>query len=127
MAIMEVTCSAPCAPPVRIACATGAGLGGHDFHAFIDGVILVVDPFAEEGLRREIEMAGAPAPTQRYADAHYVLGRMIDRFLFGQKAKRLELLNLAVIPRQLLQVPLAAQIQSAVARPQIAAVAIACE
>lgn len=65
----------------------GKGLSGHDFHAFVDAVILVVDPFAEEGLRREIEGGGEIPQNVNPAthDAHYILGRMIPHWARTQR------------------------------------------
>jgi Double-GTPase 2 len=57
------------------------GLSGHDFHRIVDGVILIVDPFAEESLRGRIAAdypnglpAGInPAPY----DANFILDRAL--------------------------------------------------
>ncbi len=56
------------------------GVSGHDFHDFIDGAILVVDPTSEEGLRSK---AGVAARGGRGAEE--VLSRMIH---FWQRRRR---------------------------------------
>ncbi len=68
--------------------AGGEGVAMHDFHAIVDGVILVVDPFAETGVRHAVATAGLTLPAAVNAapqDALYILGRMIP---FWVRARR---------------------------------------
>lgn len=63
---------------IQAGASQGEGLGGHDFHAHIDGVILTVDPWAEQGLSTQVR-ANPEVKAAGY-DAHYVLSRMISHW-----------------------------------------------
>jgi hypothetical protein len=61
--------------------AGATGITGHDFHQFVDGVLLVVDPFAEAGLRQPLAAGRSAAEVKRANpaphDVSYILGRML--------------------------------------------------
>lgn len=54
-----------------------AALGSHTFHRFIDGILFVVDPFAEEGQRRTLSPADARNVNVASSDALEILGRLM--------------------------------------------------
>lgn len=84
---------------------TGDGVGGHDFHAFIDGVILVMDALAEQGIRRraEAQAGGPPLSGSDTRDAHYILCRLLPFWASAQHRKHQErfIFPLAVVVSKL--------------------------
>jgi hypothetical protein len=54
---------------------TGHSMTGQDYHRFVDGILLMVDPFAEETFRQQ--QAGQARDHPARKDAAYLLGRVL--------------------------------------------------